>query len=225
LPEYINDSAFPLSLQTGFYYAGAMYIVGLTGGIGSGKSIVSELFAKLGVPVIDTDVIAHKLTVRDQPAFEQIVATFGERILTPQGDLDRGQLRELVFDNNDQRLVLESILHPLIKQSVLEQIHGLHAAYCIVVVPLLVEKGWQSLVDRILVVDASETEQRQRVKTRNALPDDQIDAIMRQQATRDQRLSQADDVIINNETLSHVEMQVQKLHLKYLELARTAFES
>ena len=202
-----------------------MLIVGLTGGIGSGKSTVSRLFAKLGVPIIDTDVIARELVSPGQPAFSQIIETFGKQIVDAEGELDRARLRELVFHDNDKRDALEAILHPLIKKTALEQIQGLGNEYCILVVPLLVEKGWQSVVNRVLVVDSPEALQRQRVKLRNGLPDSQIDAIMRQQATREQRLSQADDVIVNNESLLHIEMEVQKLHLTYQQLAHTMFES
>lgn len=202
-----------------------MLIVGLTGGMGSGKSAVSEIFAKLGVPVIDTDIIAHELVKPGQPALLQLTATFGKQILNSDGELDRQKLRKLVFDNDDMRTALENILHPLIKQTALEQIHQLKNAYCILVVPLLVEKGWQSLVNRVLVVDTSETLQRQRVKKRSGLPETQIESILRQQATREQRLYYADDVIVNNESLSHIDKQVQKLHLKYLELAQNAFET
>ena len=217
LPVCISDIAFPLSLQAYFYYAGGMLIVGLTGGIGSGKSTVSRLFANLDVPVIDTDVIAHELVAPGQPALAQIADVFGNTMLNSAGELDRDRLRQQVFDDNDKRLALENILHPLIKQSALLQIHQLHNAYCILVVPLLVEKGWQSIVHRILVVDASEELQRQRVKQRNGLPDRELNAIMRLQATREQRLSLADDVIVNNESVSHIEIQVRNLHLKYLE--------
>ena len=202
-----------------------MFIVGLTGGIGSGKSTVSELFAKLGVPVIDTDVIARELVSPGQPAYAKIINTFGERVLDTNGQLDRNRLREVVFNNYENRLALEAILHPLIQHAALARIQQLHADYCILVVPLLVEKDWQSLVNRILVVDTSEALQRQRVKQRSGLPDTQINAIMRQQATREQRLSHADDVIVNNESLSHIEIEVRKLHLRYKELAHTAFES
>lgn len=211
---------FPLSLHDGFYYAVHMLIIGLTGGIGSGKSTVSRLFANLGIPVIDTDTIAHDLVRAGQPALKKIVETFGASILTRDGELDRTTLRALVFDDPEQRQALEAILHPLIKQSALKQIEELHSDYCLLVVPLLIEKGWYTIVDRILVVDAPEEIQRQRVKQRNGIPDSQINAIMRQQATREQRLSHADDVIDNGKSIQHIELRVIELHQKYCDLAR-----
>jgi dephospho-CoA kinase len=202
-----------------------MFIVGLTGGIGSGKSTVSELFAKLGVPIIDTDAIAHQLVSPGQQALAQIVAAFGNQMLTPEGELDRARLRDVVFNDPEKRAALEAILHPLIRQSALAQIRKLHHEYCILVVPLLVEKGWYTMVNRVLVVDAPAELQRHRVKQRSGLSDSQIDAIMRQQATREQRLTHADDVIVNNKSLQHIESEVKDLHRKYRDLSQRATDS
>jgi dephospho-CoA kinase len=202
-----------------------MFIVGLTGGIGSGKSTVSELFAKLGVPIIDTDAISHQLVSPGQEALTQIVAAFGKQMLTPEGELDRARMRNVVFNDPEKRAALEAILHPLIRQSALAQIRNLHHDYCILVVPLLVEKGWYTMVNRVLVVDAPAELQRHRVKQRSGLSDSQIDAIMRQQATREQRLTFADDVIVNNKSLQQIESQVKDLHLKYRDLSQRAMHT
>ena len=197
-----------------------MFIVGLTGGIGSGKSTVSGVFAKLEVPIIDTDTIAHRLVSPGQDALEQIVAAFGQQILTPQGELDRARLREVVFNDQQKREALEAILHPLIRQAAFAQILKLECAYCILVVPLLVEKGWYTMVDRVLVVDAPIELQRHRVKQRSGLSDAQLDAILRQQATREQRLAYADDVIVNDKSVQQIESEVIQLHRKYLDLSK-----
>lgn len=202
-----------------------MLIIGLTGGIGSGKTTVSELFAKLGVPIIDTDTIAHQLVSPGQSALAQIVAEFGKQILTTDGELNRAAVRELVFNDPQKREALEAILHPLIRQTAFEQIYKLQHNYCILVVPLLVEKGWYTIVHRVLVIDAPVELQRQRVKQRSGLSDRQINAIMNQQATREQRLAYADDVIVNNQPLPQIENEVKKLHQKYQELSRQAGDS
>jgi len=205
-----------------FVYAVPMFIVGLTGGIGSGKSTVSQLFADLGVPIVDTDIIAHQLVSPGQAALSQIAAQFGDQMLTASGELDRARLRDLVFSDPDKRQALEAILHPLIRQTAFKQIQQLEQPYCILVVPLLVEKGWHTLVHRILVVDTPVDVQRQRVKQRSGLTDPQIDAILRQQATREQRLAYADDVIVNDNTPQHVATEVNRLHRKYLHMSRNS---
>lgn len=196
-----------------------MLVVGLTGGIGSGKSTVSGFFSILDVPVIDTDVIAHQLVAPGQPALNQIADAFGPQLLDPSGQLDRKQLRALVFADEEKRQQLENILHPLIKAEVQRQIAQLNHPYCVVVVPLLVEKQWHHVVDRILVVDVPAELQRSRTQQRDALSDAQITAIIASQATREERLAAADDVIYNDDSLENVRAKVQALHLKYLELA------
>jgi dephospho-CoA kinase len=196
-----------------------MFIVGLTGGIGSGKSTVSQLFAKLGAPIIDTDAIAHQLVSSGRDALAQIVAAFGQQMLTPEGELDRARMREVVFNDPEKREALEAILHPLIRQTAFAQIRKLRHAYCILVVPLLVEKGWYTIVDRVLVVDAPVEIQR------NGLSDSQIDAIMRQQATREQRLAYADDVLVNDKPLQQIETEVKQLHRKYQDLSSQTIDT
>ena len=132
-----------------------MLRVGLTGGIGAGKTTVSDMFADLQVPVIDTDILAHRLSEAGSPAYKEIVAAFGAGITAAGGRIDRNRLRQIVFSAPEQRARLESILHPKIFDAVVEELSGVRSAYCIVVVPLLLETGFRALVDRILVVDAS----------------------------------------------------------------------
>ncbi len=198
-----------------------MLRVGLTGGIGSGKSTVAALLATRGVPVIDTDEIAHRLSQPGQAAFDEIVRDFGEGILDENRSIDRIRLRERVFDNNDERRRLETILHPRIHAAVQEKLAELSAPYCIIVVPLLIESGFHDLTDRILVVDANESMQIQRTAARSGMSEAEIRKIMSTQASRAQRLQQADDVIDNNADRKKLEAEVERIHQWYMSLATT----
>lgn len=193
-----------------------MLRVGLTGGIGSGKSTVADLFARHGVPVIDTDVIARELVTPGRAALAEIVGAFGADVLDASGQLDRTQLRRRVFTDTAARQRLEAILHPRIRAAVRERLTGLDAAYCLVVVPLLVETKFDQLIDRVLVVDVDEEHQEQRVSRRDGMTADAVRQIMAAQATRRQRIAQADDVIVNNGTIDDLERQVSELHTRYL---------
>jgi len=197
-----------------------MLRIGLTGGIGSGKSTVAELFTQLGVPVFDTDVIARQLVEPGQVALEQIKAIFGAAIIDETGHLDRVQLRQLVFDDSQLREKLETILHPMIRQQLLLSMGETNAPYCIAVIPLLLEKGWQTLLDRVLVVDAPQTLQLNRAKQRDKVTEQQINAIMATQVDRETRLAAADDIIDNTANLPALRTQVEKLHQQYLKLAQ-----
>ena len=199
-----------------------MLRIGLTGGIGSGKSTVAALFATRGVPVIDTDEIAHRLSQPGQAAFDEIVRDFGQGILDENRRIDRNRLRERVFDNNDERRRLETILHPHIRAAAQEKLAELSAPYCILVVPLLIESGFQDLTDRILVVDAHENMQIQRTAARSGMSEAEIRKIMSAQASRAQRLQKADDVIDNNSDRKKLEAEVERIHQWYLSLAATA---
>ena len=199
-----------------------MLRIGLTGGIGSGKSTVAALFATRGVPVIDTDEIAHRLSQPGQAAFDEIVRGFGEGILDENRRIDRNRLRERVFDNNDERRRLETILHPRIRAAAQEKLAELSAPYCVLVVPLLIESGFQDLTDRILVVDAHENMQIQRTAARSGMTEAEIRKIMSAQASRAQRLQKADDVIDNNSDRKKLEAEVERIHQWYLSLAATA---
>ena len=198
-----------------------MLRIGLTGGIGSGKSAAALLFSARGAPIIDTDEIARALVEPGQPAYDEIVNSFGETILDGNRRINRDKLRERVFDNAMERQRLEAILHPRIREVVRTKIADLESPYCIVVVPLLIESGFDDLVDRVLVVDANENLQIQRTVTRSGLSEPEIRKIMSAQATRAQRLQRADDVIENNADRKQLEKEVERLHHWYLSLATT----
>ena len=196
-----------------------MLVVGLTGGIGCGKTAVANLFAEYGVPVIDSDLIARELVQPGAPALAEIASTFGPEFLTPAGELDRARLREEVFQNPAARRELEGILHPRVRTELQTRVRALEAAYCIAVIPLLLESGMADLVDRVLVVDCSEATQLARVSARDRIPEHQVRAIMAAQATRPERLARADDVITNETDLNHLATEVRALHTRYLALA------
>ena len=200
-----------------------MLKIGLTGGIGSGKSTVAHYFAALGVPVIDADQIARELVSPGQPALQSIVDAFGEAVRDNAGHLDRARLRAMVFGaeaHPGQRPLLESILHPLIRAEMQRRAQAMTAPYGLLSIPLLVEGGQMDQVERILVVDAPEALQYQRVRQRdNVSLDAEITAILRAQATRQQRLAVADDVIVNDADLEKLHQQVVMLHPFYQKLA------
>lgn len=196
------------------------YVVGLTGGIGSGKTVVADAFARLGVEVVDTDALAHRLSASGQPGFDAIIATFNTSILQPDGELDRAALRRLVFADDEARARLEAALHPLIGAEVARQIGAWVGAYGVVVVPLLLERvGLRSFVDRILVVDCPEEEQVRRVVARNGLSPAEVRAIMATQFNRDRRLAAADEIVDNAGLPEAIEPQVRALDRRYRELA------
>ena len=199
------------------------YIVGLTGGIGSGKSAVADAFAKLGVAVTDTDRLAHVLTRPGTAGLAAIVATFGAAILQPDGTLDRGALRRRAFADSAARAQLEAILHPLIGAAAQDEIMHWQSPYGILVVPLLLERnGLVSLVDRILVVDCPEDEQVRRVTGRSGLAPDEIRSIMAAQLPRAARLARADDVLDNAGPASDIASKVTVLDRQYRTLAAEA---
>jgi dephospho-CoA kinase len=195
------------------------YVVGLTGGIGSGKSTVAELFVELGAGLVDTDVIARELTMAGGVAMPPLTAEFGRQVLAEDGALDRAAMRQLVFTDPSARSRLESILHPLIRQISTERCLAAAEPYVILAVPLLVESGsYRSRCDRIVVVDCPESLQIERVMARNGLSEEEVKAIMAVQATRQQRLSVADDVVVNDAGKAKILEQVKVLHSNYLAL-------
>ncbi|MCB1921323.1 MAG: dephospho-CoA kinase [Candidatus Competibacteraceae bacterium] len=196
-------------------------VVGLTGGIGSGKTAVSDRFALFGIPIIDTDLIARELVEPGQPALAEIAAEFGADCLDDQGRLDRGRLRKSVFVDDAGRRKLEGILHPRIRAVARDRIAALSAPYCLLVIPLLVETGMTDLVDRVLVVDAPEAEQIRRVMARDQVEEAQARRILASQARRDQRLALADNVLENSGDLAKLELPIAELHQHYLCLAAT----
>ncbi len=192
-----------------------MLTIGLTGGIGSGKSTVSTLFAELGVPVIDADVAAREVVEPGEPALSEIAARFGEEILNPDGTLNRSKLREAVFADPTARKELEAILHPRIRSRMAEQLSALEAPYTILSIPLLVESGGAYNLDRVLVIDLPEDEQLNRVCQRDGIGREQAAAILQAQCSRSERLAIADDVIENSGDLAALKAQVLALHRKY----------
>ena len=201
------------------------YIVGLTGGIGSGKSAATAHFAALGASVVDTDLIALALTAPGGAAIEAIRRTFGADMLTPDASLDRAAMRALAFQRPAARRQLEAILHPMIRDESTRQCREASGPYVVLAVPLLIESGtYRERCNRICVVDCPEDLQVARVRQRNALPEEQIRSIMAAQASRAQRLAAADDVIDNSGTLSELEAQVERLHAAYLAAADATAE-
>jgi dephospho-CoA kinase len=194
-------------------------VVGLTGGIGSGKTTVAEGFSALGVPVIDADQLARELVEPGQPALDEIIEIFGTASITADGQLDRASIRQQIYADVGLRLRLEAILHPKIRQRIKTLLSDIQDPYCIVVIPLLLETQQTDLVDRILVIDTSEKEQRQRVAARDGLSDNTIMAIMQSQADRSTRLAAADDVIVNDSDVASITDRVQELHQHYMEIA------
>ena len=195
-------------------------VVGLTGGIGSGKSAAADEFARLGATVVDTDAIAHELTAPGGAALPEIRALFGPEFIGANGAMDRGKMRELAFSDPRARRQLEGLLHPMIREESARRIAAATGPYVVHVVPLLVESGeYGRRVDRVLVVDVPEATQIARVRTRG-LSEGAVRAIIRTQATRETRLAAADDVIENGGSLEQLRAQVGALHEKYLQFTR-----
>ncbi|MEP7371382.1 MAG: dephospho-CoA kinase [Nitrosospira sp.] len=195
-------------------------MIGLTGGIGSGKTTAAKFFAALGADVVDTDAIAHELTQPQGAAIPAIRKIFTEKFITAEGALDRKEMRTLVFSDDGSRRKLEAILHPLIRIEVARRAAFFSTPYAMIVVPLLLETGgYREIIQRILVVDCNEQDQIARAMTRTGLDEQTARAIMATQLSREERLLRADDVIANDADLSHLRQQVDALHRKYLALA------
>lgn len=192
-----------------------MLKIGLTGGIGSGKSLVSKLFENLGVTVVDSDLIAHELTNSSSPLTQEIEKHFGKSVME-NGRLNRAALAKIIFADPEAKLWLEKLLHPAIIKKMLEAAQKSQSSYCIFVIPLLIEGQYQHLVDRILVVDAPVELQIQRTKLRDKKEEAQIQAIINAQSSREEKLAAADDVIVNDGSLEKLEEAVLSLHEKYL---------
>ena len=197
-----------------------MLRIGLTGGIGSGKTTVADMFADHGVPVIDADEIARALVAPYQPAYDEIIEAFGRDIVDGDGNIDRDKLRQLVFDDTQRRQELEVILHPRVRTEIRHQSMELDAPYCVIVIPLLIEADQLDLVERVLVVDLDEEKQVQRVGARSGISEAEVRKIIAAQIERSERLRHADDVIENNTDLANLKAKVDALHRRYLALAR-----
>lgn len=197
-----------------------IFTVVLTGGIASGKSAVSACFEKLGVPVVDTDIIARQVVEPGSPALERIARELGAGFLDKDGGLNRTKMRQAIFSDPDLKSRLEAILHPLIGKEVLRQVNQLVSPYCIIVIPLFAESSAYAWIDRVLVVDVTEDAQIERVMARDGISRDQARAILNAQASRQDRLALADDILDNSGSLSELPERVKALHEKYLSLAR-----
>jgi dephospho-CoA kinase len=196
------------------------FVVGLTGGIGSGKSAAAEEFARLGATVVDTDAIAHELTAPGGAAIEGIRMLFGDAFIDPSGAMDRRRVRELVFGDPSARKRLEGLLHPMIREESKRRIIAATGPYVVHVVPLLVESSdYRGRVDRVLVVDCPERAQFSRVSARSGLSEEEVRRIIAAQIPRAQRLAAADDVIDNSGSLEDLCRQVQELHRRYLAMS------
>lgn len=195
------------------------FIVGLTGGIGSGKSAVSERFEALGIKVVDADIASRVIVEPGRPALAAIEDHFGTGVIAADGTLDRAALRKIVFEDEAERRQLESITHPAINTYIAEELAGAESAYAILAHPILVETGQTAICSRVLVVDVPESLQVERTMARDDNPESQVKAIMAAQASREERLAAADDVIVNDADLDHLDREVARLHESYLEMA------
>lgn len=193
-----------------------MLVIALTGGICSGKTAASTRFKQLGIPVIDADIISREITGINSPALKSITNTFGDSVLQADGSLNRKKLGSIIFSDNNRRQQLEAILHPLIRSEMKRQLSRLSSPYAILSIPLLAETGQQTLADRVLVIDATENTQRRRLKLRDALSDKDIDNILNAQTSRQARLAIADDIIVNESSIEHLNREINKLHQYYM---------
>ena len=203
---------------------GSTLFIGLTGGIGSGKTTVSDLLGKLGAGIVDTDLIAHQITAANGEAIPAIERQFGQSFIDPMGALDRTKMRALVFSNPTAKKTLEAITHPLIRQETIKQAQAWMtkgAPYIVFVVPLLIESGsWRDLLDLLVVVDCPEDAQIARVVQRSNLSPEEVKRIILSQASREERLAYADVVIENQEDLSVLNTEVMQLHQKILQIQK-----
>lgn len=196
------------------------YIVALSGGIASGKTTVANLFAQLGVPVVDADIIARQLVEPRSLALQHLISHFGSQILLPSGELNRAKLREIIFRSDKERQWLNQYLHPLIQQETQRQISQLNAPYVLWVVPLLIENNLQSLANRIVIIDTPEEIQQNRLQLRDNIDKNLAKNMILSQTTNEKRLSYADDIINNNNQIADLKVQVENLHNMYLKLSQ-----
>ena len=193
--------------------------VALTGGIGSGKTSIASIFKSLGVPVIDSDTISKEIILPGKPCFKDIVNEFGEEILTNKGTIDRYKLRDIIFNNDKARIKLENIIHPVVFKNIDTEISLINYPYCLVIIPLLIETKSTERFDRILVIDALESLQFERIVKRDDISPILIKKIIKTQAKRKERLRYANDIIVNNDTIMNLNKSINTLHKKYLGLS------
>ncbi|AEG09779.1 dephospho-CoA kinase [Shewanella baltica] len=197
------------------------FVVGLTGGIGSGKTTVANLFAAEGITLVDADIVAREVVAPGSKGLEAIVTHFGAEILTPEGELERAKLRQRIFSHPEEREWLNQLLHPMIRQEMLAQVEKATSAYVIMVVPLLFENGLDRLVNRTLVVDISPELQINRTVKRDNVDASQVNNIISSQCSRSEKLARADDIIDNQGEISTLKREVLALHQRYLQLSGT----
>ena len=191
-------------------------IIGLTGGIGSGKTAASDAFKSLGVDIIDADMSSRRVVERGQPALEDIQDHFGSDILDSENNLDRAKLREIIFQDPKERVWLEELLHPKIAQHIKDQLESSKSPYCVLVSPLLLETEQKSFCSSVLVVDVPEESQISRTSKRDGVSEEQVKSIIATQINREQRLKQADEIIINDGSIEELKEKILVLHTKYL---------
>ncbi len=197
----------------------SLWILGLAGGIGSGKTAATDHFQRLGITVVDADVAARTVVEPGQPALAAIAARFGDDVIDAEGRLRRPVLREIVFSDPEQRRALEAITHPAIRDELTRQLAAASSPYAILASPLLWESGQVGLVSRTLLIDAPEALQMERASTRDGVSREQIAAIMKAQWSRQQRLDHAHDVLVNDGSLEQLQAGVEELHARYLDMA------
>lgn len=197
--------------------------VGLTGGMGSGKSSATKIFAGLGVPVIDADEISRALTKKGGGAYKPVADLFGPEAISDGGELRRDVIRNRVFSDEKMRRALEAIIHPLVYAEIHRRLREMDYPYCVISIPLLLEGKMQDFVDRVLVMDLPEERQIERAGTRDDMPAHEIQRIIHSQIPRGERLLAADDVIDNSADLDHLRSEITRLHLSYLRLAQDRF--
>lgn len=200
------------------------YTVALTGGIGSGKTTIANMFASFGVPLVDADIIARKVVEPHSSGLKAIHQHFGDAILLPDGSLNRAQLRHLIFQDNQEKAWLDHLLHPLIQQETQKQIQQIQSPYFIWVVPLLIENKLSHLADRVLVVDVTQEEQIARTMKRDSVSREHVLNILNAQVQREERLAAADDVIENHDNSQDLIGKIKLLHQHYLELSQQALQ-
>ena len=196
-----------------------MLIIGLTGGIGSGKSVASDKFKSLGIVVVDADVASRTVVEPGKPALKEIQDHFGSGIITAEGKLDRNKLREIIATDSKERKWLESVLHPKIGEQITKEISESTSVYTLFVAPLLLETNSQEMCSRVVVVDVPKDVQIQRTAKRDKVSSNQVEQMVAAQMKREKRLEKADDVILNNGTIEDLEKQVEELHKKYIQMA------
>tara|TARA_B100001750_G_C15295854_1_gene489730 strand:+ start:24 stop:617 length:594 start_codon:yes stop_codon:yes gene_type:complete len=196
-----------------------MLIIGLTGGIGSGKSVASDKFKSLGIVVVDADVASRTVVEPGKPALKEIQDHFGSGIITAEGKLDRNKLREIIATDSKERKWLESVLHPKIGEQITKEISESTSVYTLFVAPLLLETNSQEMCSRVVVVDVPKDVQIQRTAKRDKVSSNQVEQMVAAQMKREKRLEKADDVLLNNGTIEDLEKQVEELHKKYIQMA------